>query len=207
MIYGDFKLLVGLGNPGSKYTHTRHNIGFSALQRLAEKEHVVFHQAKKLYGHLAEIGIGSTSSIRILLPNTYMNDSGRSIRAALDWFDLGANQIVVLADDMDLPLGRLRLRTKGSSGGHNGLKSIIQHLGTQDFCRIKIGIGAPASIPEERKVKTIPHVLGTFTANEKPIVNAVLNEVITGLDLLQKLGIDQAGNHMNSFKPIDISTK
>jgi len=207
MIYGDFKLLVGLGNPGSKYTHTRHNIGFSALQRLAEKEHVVFHQAKKLYGHLAEIGIGSTSSIRILLPNTYMNDSGRSIRAALDWFDLGANQIVVLADDMDLPLGRLRLRTKGSSGGHNGLKSIIQHLGTQDFCRIKIGIGAPASIPEERKVKTIPHVLGTFTANEKPIVNAVLNEVITGLDLLQKLGIEQAGNHMNSFKPIDISTK
>ena len=203
MINGDFRLLIGLGNPGSKYTGTRHNIGFSALQRLAEKEHVLFRHSKKIHGHIAEIGIGTDSSVKILLPNTYMNESGRSIRAALDWFDLSVNQLVVLADDMDLPLGRLRLRTKGSSGGHNGLKSIINHLGTQEFCRIKIGIGAPAFFPEDRKEKTIPHVLGTFTSKEMPMVNDVLNEVIEGLDLLQKLGIERAGNHLNSYKPKD----
>ena len=207
MIHGDFRLLVGLGNPGSKYTGTRHNIGFSALQRLAENERVLFHNAKKIHGHVAEIRGDNYSSIKILLPNTYMNDSGRSIRAALDWFDLEVNQMIVLVDDMDLPLGRLRVRAKGSSGGHNGLKSIINHLGTQEFCRIKIGIGAPECLPEDRKGKTIPHVLGTFTANEMPMVNDVLNEVLKGLDLLQHLGIDRAGNHLNSYKPKDFPIK
>ena len=203
MIHGDFRLLVGLGNPGSKYTGTRHNIGFSALQKLAEQEHVLFQHAKKIHGKIAEIGIGSASSIKILLPNTYMNESGRSVRAALDWFDLDVNQIVVITDDMDLPLGRIRLRSKGSSGGHNGIKSIINHIGTQDFCRIKIGIGAPTSLPEDRKEKTIPHVLGTFNSNEMPMVNDVLHEVLKGLDLLQQMGIERAGNYLNSYKPMD----
>ncbi len=207
MIYGDYRLLVGLGNPGSKYASTRHNIGFSAMQRLAEKENVSFHHSKKIHGHLAEIEIGNSSLVKILMPNTYMNHSGQSIRAALNWFNLEINQIVVLVDDMDLPLGRLRVRGKGSSGGHNGLKSIIQHLGTQEFCRIKIGIGPPTSNQEERKEKVIPHVLGRFTSNEIPMVNEVLNEVIASLDLLQRVGIEKASNHINAYKPKECANK
>ena len=195
---GNFRLLVGLGNPGSKYAGTRHNIGFQALEKLAKKEHVTFHQSKKLQGQIAELGIGS-NCLRILLPSTYMNESGRSIRAALDWFDLRVDQLLVLVDDMDLPLGRIRLRAQGSSGGHNGVRSIIQHLGTQDFCRIRIGIGPPSSCQEGRKAMTVPHVLGRFTTKEIPIVEDVLNEVVEGLNLIQNLGIERAGNHLNSY--------
>ena len=204
MMSGDFRLLVGLGNPGSKYNGTRHNIGFLALEKLAAEKQVAFRQTKKLHGNLAEIGFGQ-SSTRILLPTTYMNESGRSIRAALDWFHLGVDQLLVLVDDMDLPLGRIRLRAQGSSGGHNGLRSIIQHLGTQSFCRLRIGIGAPhSSIPAERKEKTIPHVLGTFTSKEVPIVNDVLQEVIEGLNLIEGLDLTQAANRLNSYKPKDL---
>ena len=203
MSSGDFRLLVGLGNPGSKYAGTRHNIGFLALEKLAANQQVNFRTTKKLHGHLAEIRFGNQLT-RILMPNTYMNESGRSIRAALDWFDLDVKNLLVLVDDMDLPLGRIRLRSKGSSGGHNGLRSIIQHLGTQEFCRIRIGIGAPAHLAEERKAKTIPHVLGTFTSKEVPIINEVLQEVIDGLDLIQTLGVEQAANHLNSYKPKEV---
>ena len=148
MSSGDFQLLVGLGNPGSKYESTRHNIGFMALQRLACQDSASFRLNNKLYGQLADIRNGLKKR-RLLMPNTYMNESGRSIRAALDWFDLDVNNLLVLVDDMDLPLGRIRLRSKGSSGGHNGLRSIIQPLGTQEFCRIRIGIGPPAHLTEE----------------------------------------------------------
>ena len=204
MVSGDFRLLAGLGNPGSKYTGTRHNIGFLALEKLAKEKQVSFHQTKKIHGNLAEIGFGQHST-RILLPTTYMNESGRSIRAALDWFGLGFDQLLVLVDDIDLPLGRIRLRTQGSSGGHNGLRSIIQHLGTQNFCRLRIGIGAPhSSIPSERKAKTIPHVLGAFTAKEVPIVDDVLQEVIAGLDLIKSLGVAQAATRLNSYKHKDL---
>ena len=199
MISGDFRLIVGLGNPGSKYAGTRHNIGFLALEKLAAKKQVKFQQAKKLQGQIAEIGIGD-NRLRILLPNTYMNESGRSVQSALNWFDLNVNQLLVLADDMDLPLGRIRLRAQGSSGGHNGIRSIIHHLGTEQFCRLKIGIGHPTSCQEERKSMTIPHVLGKFNSKELPIVDDVLNEVVSGLDLIQELGVERAGNHLNSYK-------
>ena len=152
---GDFRLLVGLGNPGPKYTATRHNIGFMVLKRLAVKESIEFRQNKKLLGRLAEIGVGA-NAISLLMPNTYMNESGNSIRASMDWFGLEINQLLILVDDMDLPLGKLRLKEQGSSGGHNGLKSIISHLGTEDFCRLRIGIGAPSEMMMDRKEKTIP---------------------------------------------------
>ena len=124
MIAGDFRLVVGLGNPGSKYKTTRHNIGFMALERFAEKNAVSFKKNTKVEGLLAEVGFGSTR-VRLLMPSTYMNESGRSIRSALNWFGIEIEQLLVLVDDMDLPLGTLRLRTKGSSGGHNGLKSTM----------------------------------------------------------------------------------
>ncbi len=204
MFQGDFRLFVGLGNPGSKYQETRHNIGFKALEKYAQTKAVSFHKNKKVYGELAQIGSGS-SALKLLMPNTFMNESGKSIKAAMEWFDIEVDQLLVLVDDMDLPIGRLRLRSEGSSGGHNGLKSTIQHLGTQDFCRLRIGIGAPTSIKHERKTMTIPHVLGKFNSLEVPIMNKVLDEVNKGLDIIQLQGLTHASNHLNSYKSQFIS--
>ena len=195
-----FRLLAGLGNPGSRFTGTRHNIGFMALSRFAEKQNVSFKQQKKLQGLVADMHINS-ETVRLLMPNTFMNESGQAIRAALDWFDLSITNLLVILDDMDLPLGKLRLRSQGSSGGHNGLRSTIQHLGTDHFYRLRIGIGAPSDIPTERKSKTVSHVLGSFTEQEKQLVEQVLDEVIIGLDLIQTVGIERASNRINSFKP------
>ena len=193
---GDLRLVVGLGNPGQKYVGTRHNVGFMALEAYAAAEHSRFRSMAKLQGEVAEVGFGS-GRIRLLMPQTFMNESGRSIRAALDWFDLSADQVLVLVDDMDLPLGRLRLRAKGSAGGHNGLRSTIQHLGTQEFARLRIGIGAPGRTAAERRERTVSHVLGSFHKNEQPMLDAVLDEVLRGLDLIQRQGLERAGNRLN----------
>jgi PTH1 family peptidyl-tRNA hydrolase len=192
------QLLVGLGNPGEKYSGTRHNVGFMALERLAARERVVFRAQAKLHGLLAEFGQGD-SRLRLLMPQTYMNDSGRSIRATLDWFGLQPSQMLVLVDDMDLPLGRLRLRAAGGAGGHNGLRSTIAHLGGQEFARLRIGIGAPALNPVERKQRTVAHVLGRFSAAEQPALEQVLDEVLHGVDLIQRLGLERAGTRLNGF--------
>ena len=194
---GDLRLVVGLGNPGEKYASTRHNVGFMALELLTSREGGRFKAMPKLQGDLADVGSGA-ARLRLLMPQTYMNDSGRSIRAALDWFDLGIDQLIVLVDDMDLPLGRLRLRAQGGAGGHNGLKSTIQHLGTQEFARLRIGIGAPGRNPEERRARTVSHVLGQFSRAEEPLLQDVLREVLKGLDHIQRQGLDRAGNAINA---------
>lgn len=199
-VTSDLRLVVGLGNPGKKYAGTRHNIGFMALERLAQREGVQFRQQAKLHGLAAEMGVGE-HRLRLLMPQTFMNDSGRSIRSALNWFGFEPNQLLVLVDDMDLPLGRLRLRVQGSAGGHNGLRSTIQHLGTPSFPRLRIGIGAPADNPEERRAKTVSHVLGTFSKAEEPSVDAVLDAVLDGLDRLQRQGYERAGTWINGFRP------
>ena len=192
------QLLVGLGNPGDKYAGTRHNVGFMALERLAAQAGGSFKQQNKLHGLLAEVGVGS-KRLRLLMPQTFMNDSGRSIRAALDWFDLEPAQMLVLVDDMDLPLGRLRLRLSGGAGGHNGLRSTIAHLGGQEFPRLRIGIGAPGLNPVERKQRTVGHVLGRFALADQPVLEEVLEEVLHGVDLIQRLGFERAGNRLNGF--------
>ena len=138
------RLVVGLGNPGSKYLGTRHNIGFMALERLASRDGLSFRQQAKLHGLAAEQGLGQ-DRLRLLMPQTFMNDSGRSIRAALDWFGFSPGQLLILVDDMDIPLGRLRLRAQGSAGGHNGLRSTIQHLGPRPSPAF-----ASASVPHRR---------------------------------------------------------
>ena len=194
---GDLRLVVGLGNPGEKYASTRHNVGFMALELLTSREGGRFKAMPKLQGDLADVGSGA-ARLRLLMPQTYMNDSGRSIRAALDWFDLEIDQLIVLVDDMDLPLGRLRLRAQGGAGGHNGLKSTIQHLGTQEFARLRIGIGAPGRNPEERRARTVSHVLGQFSRAEEPLLQDVLREVLKGLDHIQRQGLDRAGNAINA---------
>ena len=191
-------LVVGLGNPGEKYAGTRHNVGFMALERLAKRQNSSFKQQSKLHALAAEVGQGA-ERLRLLMPQTYMNDSGRSIRAALDWFGLEPNQMLILVDDMDLPLGRLRLRLSGGAGGHNGLRSTIAHLGGQEFPRLRIGIGAPALNPVERKQRTVGHVLGRFAVAEQPVLEEVIDEALAGLDLIQRLGFERAGNRLNGF--------
>ncbi|MCT0212736.1 aminoacyl-tRNA hydrolase [Synechococcus sp. CS-1324] len=196
---GDLQVLVGLGNPGSAYTSTRHNVGFMALERLARREGVTFRQNGKLRGQLADLRQGERR-LRLLMPSTFMNESGGSIRATLDWFGLGPDQVLVLVDDMDLPLGRLRLRREGSAGGHNGLRSTIEQLGTQRFARLRIGIGAPATEPGLRKERTVSHVLGRFSPAEQSVLDAVLDEVLDGVALIQALGYERAGNRINAFQ-------
>jgi len=203
---GDLRLVVGLGNPGEKYASTRHNVGFMALELLASRQGGRFKAMTKLQGDLADVGTGE-SRLRLLMPQTYMNDSGRSIRAALDWFDLEIQQLLVLVDDMDLPLGRLRLRAQGGAGGHNGLKSTIQHLGTQEFARLRIGIGAPGRTPEERRARTVSHVLGQFNREEEPLLQDILEEVLSGLERIQRQGLDRAGNHINGLNLVPVAER
>ena len=193
-------LLVGLGNPGSKYDGTRHNVGFMALDRLAAAAGGSFRANAKLHGDLADIGQGDRR-LRLLKPQTFMNDSGRAIRASLDWFGWTPEQLLVIVDDMDLPLGRLRLRLSGGAGGHNGLRSTIAHLGGEAFARLRIGIGAPGSNSEERKQRTVGHVLGNFQSGEHPLLDQVLQEVEHGIGLIQRQGFERAGNRINSFRP------
>ncbi|NRD77471.1 aminoacyl-tRNA hydrolase [Bacillus sp. BRMEA1] len=161
------KMIVGLGNPGKQYEQTRHNIGFEVIDELSRRFNIPLNQAK----FKGIYGIGFYNGVKVLLlkPLTYMNLSGESIGAVLDYYQIEIEDIVVIYDDLDLPVGKIRLRQKGSSGGHNGIKSTVAHLGTQEFNRIRIGIDRPQpgmSVPD--------YVLGRFRQEEYvPLQEAV----------------------------------
>ncbi len=196
----DLKLLVGLGNPGIRYHKTRHNVGFMVLEEIARKNNCSFRESKKLFGRTCEFGAGIEKK-RLLLPNTYMNESGKSVRSAKDWFNFENNQLIVLVDDIDLPLGKIRVRSKGSSGGHNGLKSIINHLGTSEFKRLKIGIGPPSDNQKERKSKTVSHVLGKFSKEEFILLNYIIEEIISCMESITSNNWEKITSRLNSYKP------
>ena len=200
MFSDDLKLLVGLGNPGPEYQKTRHNVGFMVLEEIAKKNNCTFRESKKFYGKTCEVGSGINKT-RLLMPNTYMNESGKSVRSAKDWFDFETHQLIVLVDDMDLPLGKIRVRAKGSSGGHNGLKSIINHLGTDEFKRLRIGIGSPSEILKERKSKTVSHVLGKFSEEEFVILNLIIQEIIMCIESITSNNWEKITTRLNSYKP------
>ena len=199
MLSDDLKLLVGLGNPGLEYNKTRHNVGFMVIEEIAKQNNCTFRESKKLYGKTCEVGTGINKK-RLLMPNTYMNESGKSVRSAKDWFNFGNHQLIVLVDDMDLPLGKIRVRSKGSSGGHNGLKSIINHLGTNEFKRLKIGIGSPSEIKQERKSKTVSHVLGRFSKEESVKVNFIIQEIISCIESITSNNWEKITTRLNSYK-------
>jgi len=161
---GKIKLIVGLGNPGKQYEHTRHNIGFDVIDLVSDRFQIPLNQSKLkgLYG----IGLYQGVKVLLLKPLTYMNLSGESVRAVMDYYQIELEDILVIYDDLDLPVGKIRLRQKGSSGGHNGIKSIVSHIGTQQFNRIRIGIDRPTSgmsVPD--------FVLGRFQKEEQMLVN------------------------------------
>lgn len=169
------KLIVGLGNPGKQYEHTRHNIGFECIDALAKKWDVPLNQMK-FNGMYATVH-RPEGKVMLLKPLTYMNLSGESVRPIMDYFDIEIEDLIVIYDDLDLETGKLRLRQKGSAGGHNGIKSLIQHLGTQDFNRIRVGISRPPA-----GMKVADYVLSKFSKEEDPIINDAINKTVAAVE-------------------------
>jgi len=190
--------LIGLGNPGKKYSKSRHNIGFLLLENLSKKYDSNLLLKDKLKSSCSEFQING-STFRLFLPNTFMNNSGDAVRAIVDWYKIKLNQIFIIVDDKDLPLGKIRFRRKGSSGGHNGLKSIIEQLQTQNFNRIRIGIGSPPLGERKNNFNTISHVLGNISLEEKLILDKVYERVIESLEQLNTKKEDHIINELNSF--------
>lgn len=171
------KLIIGLGNPGKEYEKTRHNTGFMVLDKVAEKLDVHIDQNKfnGLYVKLKYKG----EDVILLKPQTFMNLSGESVRKVMDFFKINVDDILVIYDDMDMPVGKLRLRQNGSAGGHNGIKNIILHTGSQQFCRIRVGIG------RHPYMKVVDYVLSRFTKEETPAITQGIEDASDAvLDML-----------------------
>ena len=190
--------LIGLGNPGKKFSNSRHNIGFLLLENLSKKYNSNFLTRDKLKSSFSEFKIND-STYRLFLPNTFMNNSGDAVRAIVDWYKINLDQIFIILDDKDLPLGKIRFRKKGSSGGHNGLKSIIEKLQTHHFNRIRIGIGSPPSTKGRNNFNTISHVLGNISTEEKSVLDKVYVRIIESLEQLNTKKEEYIVNDLNSF--------
>ena len=190
--------IVGLGNPGKEYTNSRHNIGFLLLEKFSEKYNSKFTLKNKLKSWYSEFKINN-HIYRLFMPKTFMNKSGEAVRAILDWYKIDLDQLIIIVDDIDLPLGKIRFRKKGSSGGHNGLKSIIEKLQTQNFNRIRIGIGSPQAFGETNNFSTISHVLGNISLEEKSILDKVYKRVIESLEHINIKKEEHIMNELNSF--------
>ena len=180
-----FRLLVGLGNPGREYRDTRHNVGFMLLDRLAARERIDFRVEKSWQAEVARAG-----DLLLCKPLTYMNLSGQAVRPLSQFYKIEPSQVLVILDDMALPLGKLRFRTNGSAGGHNGLASVIEHFGTPAVPRLRIGIGGA-----EHGV--VDHVLGRFALEEQPAVEQSLDRALEAIDCARTRGLEAAMNAYN----------
>jgi peptidyl-tRNA hydrolase, PTH1 family len=192
------QLIVGLGNPEPKYDHTRHNIGFDAIDALSRAWQISLAENRKFQGEYGEGIAPGNGKVRLLKPLTYMNRSGQSIQAVTSWYKLPPESVLVIYDDMDLPLGKTRLRLSGSAGGHNGMKSTISHLNTQNFPRLRIGIGKPKNGSNQDKSESVSHVLGKFSASETQLISLILEFVVECVELSLKQGVEKAMNRCNS---------
>ena len=192
------KLVVGLGNPGKRYENTKHNVGFLALDDLANKWGCTWKIKNK--GAIAErAGI---NKVVLLKPQTFMNLSGEAVREVCDFYKIALDDILVVYDDLDLPPGTLKARQNGSAGGHNGIKSIIQHLGSQEFARVKIGIG---KAPEQQR--GADWVLGGFTVAELLLVEPTIRRAVAAAEFWLENGIAATMNEFNADKVIDRQAK
>ena len=192
------KFLIGLGNPGKEYTNSRHNIGFLILENFSKKYDSKFILKNKLKSWYSEFKVND-STYRLFRPNTFMNNSGDAVRAIIDWYKIDLKQLFIIVDDIDLPLGKIRFRKKGSSGGHNGLKNIINNLQTENFNRIRIGIGSPPLLENHKNFNTISHVLGNISAKENLILDKVYKQLIESLEKLNAKNEDYIISELNSF--------
>ena len=192
------QLIVGLGNPEPKYDRTRHNIGFNAVDALAQSWQISLSENRKFQGIFGEGNRPRGQKIRLLKPLTYMNLSGQSIRAVADWYKIPAESVLVVYDDMDLPIGKIRMRLSGSAGGHNGMKSAIAHLGTDKFPRLRIGIGKPQNEASKNDKDTISFVLGKFSLEETQLLENVLKLVREAVELSLHQGVEKSMSLYNS---------
>ena len=154
------KLIVGLGNPGDKYFETKHNVGFMLVDKMCKELNLKFTADKIFQAEIASTFLNG-EKVYFVKPTTFMNESGKAVHALLTYYGLDIDDLLVIYDDLDMEVGKIRLRTKGSAGGHNGIKSIIKHIGTQEFKRVKIGIGRP-----KNNMSVIHHVLGKFDEDD-----------------------------------------
>jgi PTH1 family peptidyl-tRNA hydrolase len=183
------KVVVGLGNPGGRYAGTRHNVGFAVIDALAEAPGAGKFQDR----FQAEVGelVEGVTKILLVKPQTFMNLSGQSVRQLLDFYQLPPEELLVVCDDFNLPLGKLRLRARGSHGGHNGLRDIQNHLGTSEYARLRIGVGAP------EEDAAIDHVLSRFRPSERPAIDEAVQTAVQAVACWWDKGIDVCMNQYN----------
>lgn len=186
-------IVLGLGNPGAEYARTRHNVGFEVVDLLAHRHQIRLNQRRD---H-ARYGLGEIQGVPVLLaqPMTYMNRSGEAARALLQRYSLSPSRLLVIVDDVALPLGKLRLRPSGSDGGHNGLASIIGCVGTQAFPRVRVGIGAP---PPGQMVE---YVLSPFSPQERPLIEQAIQRAADAVEAVLMEGLSPAMNRFNASQP------
>ena len=186
-------IIAGLGNPDEKYQGTRHNVGFDVVDRLAEKYQIAVDTKK----HRALIGKGVIEGQKVLLvkPQTYMNLSGESIRDIADFYKIPAENIIIIYDDISLDVGQLRIRKKGSAGGHNGIKNIIAHLGTQEFPRIKVGVG-----DKPPRMDLADYVLSRFSKEDREKMEQAFKDAAEAVEVMIAEGPDAAMNQFNGHK-------
>lgn len=185
-------MVVGLGNPGDNYRNTRHNIGFEIVEHLAEKWNISFSHELRFLSSIA-----SSSGILLVKPQTYMNRSGETVNRLKQYFKLSPASFLVVYDEVALNPGILRIRKTGSAGGHNGMKSLIQHLGTEKFPRMRVGIGEKPS-----KMDLSHYVLGKFSKSERDILDPVIPKAGEAIETILKIGIDQAMNIYNKKETV-----
>ena len=189
-------LIVGLGNPGKEYEDTRHNIGFKVVDNIAKEYNIQINRQKfkGIYGE----GFINGEKVILLKPTTYMNLSGESVMEVVNFYNIENDEILIIYDDISLDIGKLRIREKGSAGGHNGIKSIIAHLGSEVFSRIKIGVGQPNS-------DLVKHVLGKFSKEEMVILDESIEAATNATAEIIKNDVKTAMNQFNGFKASTIS--
>ncbi len=169
------KMIVGLGNPGSKYEKTKHNIGFMAIDNIVKNLDVTFTDDKNFKAQIGSTFINH-EKVYFVKPTTFMNNSGIAVKALLTYYNIDITDLIVIYDDLDMEVSKLRLRSKGSAGGHNGIKSIIAHIGTQEFNRIKVGIGRPL-----KGMTVINHVMGQFNTEDNIAISLTLDRVVNAV--------------------------
>ncbi|PKM81435.1 MAG: aminoacyl-tRNA hydrolase [Firmicutes bacterium HGW-Firmicutes-14] len=185
------KLIIGLGNPGKNYAATRHNTGFMTIDYLAEKLGIKTDKLK--FKSLIGEGLVNGEKVVLAKPQTFMNLSGEAVFDMISWYKAEPGDILVIYDDMDLPLGKIRLRMKGGPGGHNGMKSIIYMIQTEDFPRLRIGIGRP----EDERFESVDYVLGKFNEEEGKIMTTAVKKAADAVVAALETGVEQAMNEVN----------
>ena len=188
----DLKVIVGLGNPGSKYTETRHNAGFWFIDEVARKYSVIFRPDKKFHGEVAKISLQG-KDIWLLKPDTFMNRSGHSVQSLLSFYRISAEQLLVAHDEIDLPPGAAKLKTGGGHGGHNGLRDIINQLASKDFHRLRIGVGHPGS-----KDQVVDYVLHNASRDDRIMIDRDIDDAVAVLPDLASGALEQAMQVLHS---------